>query len=277
MAIEKSDSPSEFVAFELAGWDQNIAGYDRFFGPVSRQTVAPTLDAARVGVGMRVLDVCSGPGMLAAAAAERGAEAVGLDFSSEAVALAQRNVPAATFHQGDAQNLPFPDRSFDAVVCGYGVMHLPEPERAMREMFRVLRPAGHVAVSVWGVPAPDNVLGLIYGAIKAHGDLGVPLPHGPDFFQFSTGDKMRGALAFVGFEDVETRVIDQTWQFATPSEIHETVTEGTVRARALFDAQTEDVKSAIREALENSLDGFRNPDGKFDVPQPALIGSGAKP
>ena len=98
------------------------------------------LDAARVTRGMRVLDVCCGPGMLSAGALERGAEAIGLDFSVEAVELARKLVPKGRFEQGDAQALPFPAASFDAVLCGYGLMHLPEPAAALREMLRVLAP-----------------------------------------------------------------------------------------------------------------------------------------
>ena len=78
--------------------------------------------------------------MLAGAAIQRGAEVVGLDFSGEVIEIAKRNVPQAEFRQGDAQDLPFDDESFDAVVCGYGVIHVSEPEKALLEMHRVLRP-----------------------------------------------------------------------------------------------------------------------------------------
>ena len=71
MPIEQSRDPKQFSAFELSGWDTNIRGYNSAFGAVTRQTVGPMLDAADVTRGMRVLDVCCGPGMLAAGALER--------------------------------------------------------------------------------------------------------------------------------------------------------------------------------------------------------------
>jgi ubiquinone/menaquinone biosynthesis C-methylase UbiE len=123
MVIEKSRDPDAFAAFELVGWDANIAGYDQAFGVVARQAVSPILEATRVGSGTRVLDVCCGPGILAAGALARGAEVIGLDFASEAVALARRIVPFGRFQQGNAQALPFTDAFFDAVVCGYGLVH----------------------------------------------------------------------------------------------------------------------------------------------------------
>jgi ubiquinone/menaquinone biosynthesis C-methylase UbiE len=149
MPIEQSRDPQQFSAFELAGWDSNISGYDSAFGEVARQTVGSMLDAAHVTSGMRVLDVCCGPGMLSAGALDRGAEAVGLDFSVEAVELARKLVPKGRFERGDAQALPFPAGHFDAVLCGYGLMHLPEPAAALREILRVLRPGGRAALSVW--------------------------------------------------------------------------------------------------------------------------------
>src|SRR5262245_14563190 len=114
------------------------------------------LDAACVAPGMQVLDVCSGPGMLAEGVLLRGAEAIGLDFSAEAVELARRMVPNGRFQQGDAQALPFAEASFDAVLCGYGLMHLPQPALAMREMLRVLRPGGRSALSVGMHPVSDS-------------------------------------------------------------------------------------------------------------------------
>jgi SAM-dependent methyltransferase len=136
MPIEQSRDPKQFADFELAGWESNIAGYDAAFGAVARQTVEAMLDAARVTNGRRVLDVCCGPGMLADGASKRGADATGLDFSVQAIELASRLAPKARFQQGNAQSIPFPNASFDLVLCGYGVMHLPDPEAVLREFGR---------------------------------------------------------------------------------------------------------------------------------------------
>ena len=276
MTIEKSKDPKAFSEFEHAGWAKSIAGYEDTLALVARQTVEATLDAANVGAGARVLDVCTGPGLLALGASQRGAEAVGLDFADEVVDLARTNVPAAQFQRGDAQDLPFDDDSFDAVVCGYGVMHVPEPEIALREMRRVVRPGGRVAISVWDSSTPNNGFGLIYGAIGAGGRLDVPLPHGPDFFQFGSEKKMRAALTEIGFADVHANLIDLTWQVASAAQILHAIRVGAVRARALLEAQEADALINIEAALEASLSDVSNGAGTFDVPLPAIIGSGTK-
>jgi ubiquinone/menaquinone biosynthesis C-methylase UbiE len=276
MVIERSKNPEAFIGFERAGWDANITGYDQAFGSVSRQTVGPLLKAANVSAGMRVLDVCSGPGMLVEAAIERGAQAVGLDFSAQAVELARELVPAGEFRQGDAQALPFADNSFDAIVCAYGVIHVPVPELALREMLRVVRPGGRVAISVWDSTTPNNGFGMIYAAVRAHGSFDVPVPHGPDYFQFSTDEKMRAALTEIGFSMVETKFVDQRWHVQSAAQILEAMRTGTVRARALLAGQSAAATANIRRFLDEALATTRNPTGGSDVPLPALVGSGEK-
>ena len=142
MTIETSDNPEEFNAFEHDGWETVSQGYQQHFSRLTSQSVNAVLDAAGVDDGMRVLDVCTGPGMIAAAALERGATVTGLDFSAGQIEIARRRVPQAEFVEGDAQNLPYDDDSFDAVVCGYGIIHVPDPQRALQQMVRVaFRPA----------------------------------------------------------------------------------------------------------------------------------------
>ena len=276
MAIEKSKDPNAFVDFEYAGWNDNIAGYDDAFGSVSRQTVDVTLDAANVRAGMRVLDVCTGPGMLVEGAMQRGAETVGLDFSDEVVELARKRVSTGEFHQGNAQDLPFPEDSFDAVVCGYGVMHLPEPEIALQEMRRVVRPLGRIAISVWDSTTPHNAFGMIYAAVGAHGSFDVQLPHGPDFFQFGTEESMRAALTEIGFSNVETELFEQRWHVDSAAQILAAIRTGTVRARALLAAQSDAAVNGIHSYINDTISNMVNAAGGFDVPLPAVIGSGEK-
>jgi SAM-dependent methyltransferase len=275
MPIEHSRDSKQFSAFELSGWDTNIRGYDSAFGAVARQTVGSMLDAARVTRGMRVLDVCCGPGMLVAGALERGAGAIGLDFATEAVELARKMVPKGNFQQGDAQAMPFPEASFDAVLCGYGLMHLPEPAAALREILRVLRPGGRTALSVWD--AAGAGFSLVYEAVRARGSMDVALPHGPDFFQFGSPERMRAALSEAGFADAAAYSFRQDWHVANADRYIESILTGTVRARAVLAAQSGDAAVGVRAYIADYLTRFRASAGDLVVPMPAIIGSGARP
>jgi len=276
MTIESSRDPEAFSEFEHNGWQTASAGYEQHFARLTCQAVPATLDAVNVTQGVSLLDVCTGPGMLASAAQQRGAQVMGLDFSSEMIGIAKRSVPGAEFKQGDACNLPFENGKFDAVVCGFGIFHLPEPRRALLEMHRVLKHGGRVATSVWEGPKSTNGMGILFGSIKAHGNLDVPLPHGPDFFQFSEQEKMASALQDAGFCDIEVRTIEQIWEFDDPLGIVKAIMEGGVRARALLLAQTDSAQIAISRAVEEGMERYFTSGGVYRVPMPALIGAGTK-
>src|SRR5262245_40543419 len=117
-------------------------------------------ETADVQAGWRVLDVATGSGNAAIAAARRGCEVVGIDYVP---ALLERGRLRATaehldvqFVEGDAENLPFPDASFDAVVSIYGVMFAPDHKRAAAELVRICRPGGRIALASW---TPDGFIG----------------------------------------------------------------------------------------------------------------------
>jgi ubiquinone/menaquinone biosynthesis C-methylase UbiE len=131
------------------GWGPKAETYGRLTGRITDGLVEPLLDAAGVVADMRVLDVGTGPGYAAQRAAQRGAAATGVDTADEMVALARRRSGAVRFLRADAENLPFEERSFDALVCNFAINHLPRPERAIREFARVVLPGGWIALSAW--------------------------------------------------------------------------------------------------------------------------------
>ena len=136
-----ADAPS-FKELERHGWGAKAGDYDAFAGQITIGAVDPLLDATSVGAGTRLLDVASGPGYVAAGAAARGAQAIGVDFAANMVAEARHRFPGIDFREGDAENLTFDAGSFDAVTCGFGLLHIADPDKAIAEACRVLRPGG---------------------------------------------------------------------------------------------------------------------------------------
>jgi ubiquinone/menaquinone biosynthesis C-methylase UbiE len=269
---------STFSEFEHAGWEDagTISGYDAHMSVVTTQSSQALLDDAGAVAGTRVLDVASGAGYVAAAATARGAEAIGIDFSAAQVRMARERYPGQCFEQADAEALPFALGSFDAVVNAFGMCHLPHPDAALREAFRVLKRGGRVAFSAWDMPERAVGLGAVYAAIRVHGSLDVGLPVGPNFFLFSQPEQSIQALRDAGFDSATVRVVPQVWRIADPDQLFNMVAVSTVRAAATLRAQTPAARAAIRAALRLTVSAYRRGD-HFEIPMPAVLATARKP
>src|SRR5271169_1809924 len=206
--------------FEHAGWQRAAAHSAATFARATQGFIDDLLDPARVEARMRVLDLACGPGLVASGAAECGALPVGLDFSSAMIALARADHPGILLEEGDAEVLPFADEAFDAVVANFGIHHVAEPNRALAEARRVLRPGGRVAFTSWAAPAENIAWRLLFEAISAHGDLkaaDTPPPGG----SLRSPEDLLSALDAVGFIETEARRVRGEWRVATPGDLVE--------------------------------------------------------
>lgn len=265
----------KFRDFEHAGWEGVAARYHDAFARLTSQAIGPLLDAAGARKGVKLLDVASGPGYVAAVAAEQGAEVVGVDFAASMVQLASDRYPAVTFQQGDAESLPFPDASFDAVTMNFGVLHLENPDRALEEARRVLRPSGRFAFTAWTAPEQSRGYGVVLDAIRKFGRSEVGLPPGPPFFRFGDPAEARRSLERAGFEGAQARVLPLAWRLESTATLFEWMMASTVRTGALLRAQTPAALEAIRQAVGASAARFLKGHG-VEIPMPAVLAFATK-
>lgn len=275
--MDAGSDPAGFKAFEAEGWTRKAATYDRLTGRATTRLLEPLLDAAGVQSGTRLLDVACGPGRCAAAAAARGGVPLGVDAAVGMVAVARAHYPGIAFEQGDAERLRFADASFDAVVAGFVVNHLPRPERALAEFARVLRPGGRVAVTVWDRPERMRLLGVLAEAVeRTEGvrDPGLP-SGGPDPFRFADESAFAALLLGVGLDGVHVRSIGFEERVADTDELWEGMLAGSVRTAAVIERQSESVRRRIRVELENVVAPYRS-DAGITLPVSAKLASGRR-
>lgn len=168
--------------------------------------------------GTRVLDVACGTGNLAIPAARAGAVVTGVDIATNLLeqgrARAQAEGLTIRFDEGDAEQLPYADSSFDAVVSMFGVMFAPRPEMAAAELIRVCRAGGYIALANW---TPGGFVGQMFKIISTHVP---PPPNMPSPIKWGDEATVRERLR-VGISDLRLtrRLISFRFPFAVPDVI----------------------------------------------------------
>ena len=161
-------------------WATRVASFARDGAPKSRHYAAALVDLVAPREGARVLDIATGTGVVAVAAAQRvgpTGSVVATDFVAEwapyvAESAAEAGVSNVTFEVMSAEALALPDAAFDAVLCQFGLMFVPDKLLALREMQRVLKPGGTLGLAVWSVA--ERV-----GIFRVSGIIGAALPPAP--------------------------------------------------------------------------------------------------
>ena len=250
--------------------------YDEFFVPALFQTWARVVvDAASIEPNQCVLDVACGTGVLACAAADRvgsGGSVVGLDPNGEMLAVAHGKADTIEWRAGRAEAIPFPDQSFDAVISQFGMMFFENPSGALREMMRVTRPGGHVAVAVCdslehspGYAAFEKLLRRLFGT------------HVADAFcaPFVLGDTKRllSLCTAAGIFDAKVTRHDGVVHFAS---IRSLVSTERACVWTLGGLLNDEQFETLTAESEKVLQAFLANDGTLTFSMPALIVTAAK-
>lgn len=126
-------------------------------------------EAVDVRSGQKALDVATGSGNTAISAARRFCQTTGIDYVPELIEQAKERAAAEcldiTFEVGDAENLPYPEASFDVVLSTVGVMFTPDQEKAASELLRVCKPGGKIGLTNW---VPDGYVGNMFRTVGKH-------------------------------------------------------------------------------------------------------------
>jgi SAM-dependent methyltransferase len=217
-----------------------------------------------------VLDVACGTGVLALAASERagpGGKVVGLDRRPDMLEVARRNSGDIDWKEGRAESLPFPDASFDAVVSQFGLMFFDDRSAALREMMRVLRPAGRLAVAVCdsvdnspGYSALAKLLERLFGE-RVAGAFRAP-------FQLGDPALLRSICIEAGIPDAKVARRNGSVRFASIEALVSTERACVWTLGGMLD---DDQFAVLLKESEQALQPFVGPDGAIAFDMPALL------
>ncbi len=237
---------------------------DRFVPAIFAEWAPLLADIAHVGPGQAVLDVACGTGIVARTVADRVGDTgrvTGVDLNVGMLAVARRIRPDLDWRQGDAAALPFEDGTFDTVLCQMAMMFFPDRAGALREMARVARPGGIVALAVPAALEAQPAYGpFVEMAARVAGPDVVSLLS--TYWACGDVDELRRLLATSGLEVVDLRTHAGTARFGSPDELAVTEVEGS----PLVERITDEVYAALRAGARQVLAPFTGPDGTLQAP-----------
>jgi SAM-dependent methyltransferase len=260
-----------------AAWGEHAAYVDARGAELTERM----LELASVGAGDRVLELACGPGSVGLAAAKRvGAvgEVVISDVAPEMTAIAAARAAELGLTNVETRSLDLeaidePDASYDAVLCREGLMLVPEPALAAREIARVLRDGGRVALAVWGPRERNPWLGLLFDAVSAQVGGPMPPPGIPGPFSLSDASELAEVLSGAGLSDVameEAAVplkagsFDEWWTRAT------SLAGPLVKVLA---AMPDEARTALRAGVREAVKDDETAEGGLELPGVALLAS----
>ena len=256
-------------------YKSGAAGYDELFARVTRSFIPALLEAAQISAGHRVLDVATGTGAAAQAAAERvgpSGEIVAGDISSAMIEVAKRNLKNVPirFEKFDGHDLPFPQGRFDRVICQLGLAFFEDPARGLGEFKRVLVRDGRVAVTVNSTP--ERSLFMRVGTV-----IGEYVPDKAEqlnrYSSIRTAERLGQLLDGAGFSDVIVRSETRTFSFDSFDEYFSGIESGAGLSGQEYVRLSANLQQTVREAVRLSFadEGTSQP---FVIDMEVLVGCG---
>ena len=243
---------------QKAAWDDSAEGWKRWWPTFERsaQLVNDRLvELAGVRAGNRVLDIATGsgePALTAARVVGQSGRVVAVDMSPGMLAIARERIDAAGLTnvdlvESDAESLRLDPHSFDAALCRWGLMFMPDLDGVMRAMHRALKPGARFATAVWSHADKVPMCGLARDAIRRITGI-VPPPNAPDPTNLADTSILDRALVDAGFRDVTIERLIVTFEFPSADAFADF--RGQIGGtRAMLSKMPADVARQVRDAV----------------------------
>jgi enediyne biosynthesis protein CalE5 len=279
---EQSDEVGRLKDEQKRDWDAAAAGWKKWWRVLERgaQPVSDRLvELAQVSAGARVLDVATGSGEPAVTAARRIAPSgrvIAVDQSPGMLAIARERAGALgianiEFCESDGEALTITEHDFDAVLCRWGLMFMPDLDHAVSGFRRRLVSGGRIAVSVWSTPDKVPMISIGADVVRKLANLPPPVPGALDPLRLGDTSILTGALERAGFRDIRIERMPVTFEFDSAEDFTKMREDVASAFRGLLARQSPEVRRQIIAAVTDAARKFIHSDGKVRTTNETIL------
>ena len=259
------------------GWDKAAAHYENFWQKQLKPAQEKLLEMAQLKPGERIIDIACGTGLVSFAAARELGEkgfVLATDISDNMVRIGnqtakQKNYVNMRFERMDAEELKVPDDEYDAALCALGLMYVPDPIKALKEMYRVMKPGGRAVAAVWGQRDHCG-----WAEIFEIVDRRVSSEVCPMFFNLGNHDMLQRNFEAAGFSNIRTVRLNTSLIYTSDEDACGAAFAGGPVALAYYKF-AENIKEEAHAEYLRSIASFRQGDG-YAVPGEFVVAMGMK-
>ncbi|MCH7656624.1 MAG: methyltransferase domain-containing protein [Chloroflexi bacterium] len=281
MTAQAFDS-RQYKERQLQEWNAVAAAWRKWWEVIEAgaQHVSDRLvELAEVQPGQRVLDVATGIGEPAVSAARRvgpSGHVTATDHSPQMLEIARERAAALglqniEFKEMDAERLEVPEGSFDAALCRWGLMFLPDLPAALDRIGRSLSPGGRMAAAVWSVPPKTPLVSLAMGVIQKMFQPPPPPAGAPGPFALADTSILEKGLADAGFTDIRIERMMVTIEFPSAEGYTDFIRDIAPPVRAMLATQPEGKQAEAWRAIADAAAQFAGADGVVRLPSETIL------
>ena len=266
-----------------SSWDAAAAGWEKWwplFENAAQQVSNRLVELARVKPGDRVLDIATGTGEPAITAARtvgpNGGRVIGVDHSPGMLAVARRRAAAlglanVVYHEVDAASLHEAPASFDAVLCRWGLMFVPDLDSAARGIRAALKPGGFLATAVWDTADKVPMISIAGQQVRAMLGSAPPPPGTPNPLSLADTSILERALTKAGFREFQVEPMIVTFEFESPEKFLESRRDISYDFRTAIASQPPEMQRKLEQVVISEARAYVGADGRMRCDNQALL------
>lgn len=286
--MDMQQDPDQFKENQRQSWDSVSDGWQKWWKTIENgaQNVSNRLvELAQIKAGDKILDIATGIGEPAITGAKQvgsNGHVMATDLSPQMLSIAKQRAASLglentmEFKEGDAEAIDLPPSSFNAVLCRWGLMFLPNLSGALSNIHKTLVPDGYLAAAVWATPDKVPFLGLAINTVRNETRAPPPPPGTPGPFSLADEDQFKNSLIKVGFKDVNTEHLEVILEFDSAEDYTQFQKEIAPPVIAMLANETKSRQEEIWNKVTDAAKKYSDENGHVNFSNEAVCIAGRK-